>query len=455
MTVQDRSNRVGFPRLWILSLLLRGSLALLAFSAPASASELFATRLTAENIDRYRLGGPDAIAGVGDWALGNGVVCAAVADLAHESMLTDQGGVLVDLGHCGRNDDQWGVLQPMLNLSREETIHVESVAAAVAQGEARITTVGWLHGVRAETVYSVGPAPDSSLSIRTTLERKVEGEAVFLVADVAIHGNGQLTPFTLDTRGDGVSLGFQHPPVNVDDLFSGAEAVGRADLQVLVGTRGLEPEITYGWRLRQAQIERSGGEVEPLAHLAMSDEHFSSLAAYTDTLLWGGEGPPGPLELAQLLWIDLEAGDRVVFVREIRLGAKAAVSAITDDLWAGGAWVRGRVDAPAASLHVYDELGAPLTQLEAGKNGEFAFRLPPGASGPHRIEVLPRSGGRTEIHFRPEPGVRTIRLDPHLTPQAGRVQLPRGPPMRLTFVGLGSTPSPRLRDDRRGLRVGD
>jgi len=94
VTVQDRPNRAGFPCPRILSFLLRGSLALLAFSAPATASELFATRLTAENIDRYRVGGPDAIAGIGDWALGNGVVCAAVADLAHESMLTDQAGPL-------------------------------------------------------------------------------------------------------------------------------------------------------------------------------------------------------------------------------------------------------------------------------------------------------------------------------------------------------------------------
>ena len=422
---------------------------------PALAGELFATRLTAENVDRYRVGGPDAIAGVGDWVLGNGVVCAAISDLAHESMLTDQGGVLVDLGHCGRNDDQWQVLQPMLNLSREETVDVESVAAATSQEEASITTVGGLHGVRAETVYSVGLAPDSSLLIRTTLERQAKGEAVFLAADVAIHGSGQLTPFTLDTRGDGASLGFRHPLVDVDDFFSGAEAIGRANLHVLLGTRGLEPEIAYGWRLREARIERLGGEVEPLAHISMNDEHFSSLAVYTDTLLWGGEGAPGPAELVQLLWLDLDVGDRVVFVREIRLGQEAVVTAITNDLWAGGAWVRGQVGAPNASLHVYDESGAPLTELEAESSGAFAFRLPPGASGPHRIEVLPRSGGRSEIHFEAPSEVRTVRLPPHPVPPAGQVQLPRGAPMRLTFVGLGDTPNPRLRDDRRGLRVGD
>ena len=319
MTGQYRPRRAGFALPRILHLLLQGGVALVAISMPALAGELFATRLTAENVDRYRVGGPDAIAGVGDWALGNGVLCAAITDLAHESMLTDQGGVLVDLGHCGRNDDQWGVLQPMLNLSREETVDVTSVTAAASPAEARITTVGSLHGVRAETVYSVGPAPDSSLLIRTTLERQAEGEAVFLVADVAIHGNGQLAPFTLDTRGDGVSLGFRHPLVDVDDFFSGAEAVGRANLHVLLGTRGLEPEIAYGWRLREARIERLGGEVEPLAHISMNDEHFSSLAAYTDTLLWGGEGAPGATELVQLLWLDLDVGELLLLGVEVVL----------------------------------------------------------------------------------------------------------------------------------------
>ena len=124
MNPEDRPRLVGFAPSRIRRCLLQGGLALLAAALPAAASDLFATRLTAENLQRHRVGGPDAIAGIGDWALGNGVVCAAITDLGHESMLTDQGGLLVDLGHCGRNDDQWGVLQPMLNLSREETVRV-------------------------------------------------------------------------------------------------------------------------------------------------------------------------------------------------------------------------------------------------------------------------------------------------------------------------------------------
>lgn len=429
-----------------------------AGSVSAEEPGLFAQQLDAENVGRLRGGGPDAIAGIGDWALGNGVVCAALADPDHESMLSDRGGVLVDLGHCGRSDDQWGVLQPMLNLSRDEVIRVESIRAQVTADEAQIVTVGHLHGTRVETTYAVKPAPAAALSIRTTLERESEGEATFVIADVAIHGNGQLAPFTGNASGEGGALGFEHPSVEIDNVFSASKAIVRADLHVLLGTRGLKPEIAYGWRLLDVHIERSDGRVEPLAHVAMNGEHFSILGAYTDTLLWGGEGPPGILEFAQLLWMDLDPGDRVVFVREIMLAKTATVAAITDLLWAGGTQVRGRVDAPFATLHIRRADLSPITQLEADANGRFAFRLPPGAAGPHEIEVLPRAGGRKTLLFdvakglaRPPPD---IVLEPVKIPPQGSLELPGGEIMRLTVVGLDGTPNPQFRADRRGFRVG-
>ncbi len=444
--------RHSLPSRVVSALLMALGLALGVESGAGEPSPLFADQLNATNIGRLRLGGPDAIAGIGDWVLGNGVVCAAIADPSHESMLSDRGGVLVDLGHCGRDDDQWGVLQPMLNLSREEVIPVESVRAEVSAEGARVITVGRLHGIRVDTAYALKPAPASALTIRTTLQREAEGDAAFIVADVAIHGNGQLTPFTLDTRTWSSPLGFEHPSVDVDNILAATDAVLRADLHVLLGARGLEPEIAYGWRLLDIHIERRDGRVEPLAHVAMNGEHFSILGGYTDTLLWGGEGPPSLFEFAQLLWMDLDAGDRVVFLREISLAKRATVSAITDLLWAQGARVRGRMDAPRATLHVFGPDGDPITQLEASDTGEFGFHLPPGASGRHRIEVLSRTGGRQEIFFAAS-GLE-IRLDPITTIQPGRLGLPRGEIMRLTVVGLEDTPNPRLRADLRRFRVG-
>jgi len=358
------------------------------------------------------------------------------------------------LGHCGRADDQWAVLQPVLNLSRDEIIPVLSIRSEVTEDEARIVTMGRLHGTRIETTYAVARAPSTSLTVRTTVEREVSGESVFLVADLAIHGNGQLAPFTLATRDEGTSLGFDHPSVDVIDFFSAADAMVRADLQIMLGARELEPQIAYGWRILEARIERRDGTTEPLAHLAMNGEHFSTLGAYTETLLWGGEGPPALTELVQMMWLDLGVGDRVFFEREIRLGKSATVASITDPLWSEGPLIEGQLDAPQATLHVYGPGGVPLTHLEADDQGSFRFRLPPGARGRHRLEVLPRAGGSVQIPFQVAAGTERLELPAQSTPQPGRLRLPRGETMRLTFVGLGETPTPQLRSNRRGFRVG-
>ena len=436
----------------VLSLLAALGTALGTESPAAEPSALFAERLTATNIERLRMGGSDAIAGIDDWMLGNGVVCAAIADPSHESMLSDRGGVLVDLGHCGRDDDQWGVLQPMLNLSRDEVIPVESIRAEVSDAEARIITVGSLHGIRVETAYTLKSAPASRLILRTTLQREAEGDAAFIVADVAIHGNGQLTPFTLDTETWSSGLGFEHPSVDIDNVLAATEAVARANVQVLLGARGLKPEIAYGWRLLDVHVERNDGRVEPLAAVAMNGEHFSILGAYTDTLLWGGQGPPSLLEFAQLLWMDLDAGDRVVFLRESGLAKRATVAAITDGFWNQGPRVRGRVDAPSAAIHVFGPNDEAITQLETSADGGFEFRLPPGASGKHRIEVLSQTGGQRNKSF--EVSGSEIHLGPVSITPPGRLVLPRGEIMRITVVGLKDTPNPRLRADLRRFRVG-
>ncbi|MDE0887468.1 MAG: CehA/McbA family metallohydrolase [Myxococcota bacterium] len=415
---------------------------------------LFAAQLDAQNLGNHRVGGVDAVAGVGDWALGNGRVCAAIAGLEHESMLSDRGGVLVDLGHCGRGDDQWGVLQPVLNLSRDEIIPTLSIRSEVVGGEARVVTTGRLHGTRVETVYAIARAPSTALMLRTTLEREVPGESAFLIADIAIHGNGQLTPFTLASRDEGTSLGFEHPAVNVDDFFSAADAMVRADIQILLGARGLEPQIAYGWRILGARIDRSDGSSEPLAHLAMNGKHFSILGAYTETLLWGGVGPPNIAELLQMLWMDLGVGDRVVYEREILLGERATAASITDQLWSRGTLIEGRLDAAGATLHVQSPAGVPLTHLETDADGRFRFRLPPGAQGQHLLEVRPNFGDLVEIPFQVSAGTPSLELPLGTTPQPGRLKLPRGEIMRLTLIGLGETPTPRLRADRRGFSVG-
>ena len=55
------------------------------------------------------------------------MLCAVVSDALHESPISVQGGALVDLGHCGRADDQWSVGLALRNLGRENVPAVDAL----------------------------------------------------------------------------------------------------------------------------------------------------------------------------------------------------------------------------------------------------------------------------------------------------------------------------------------
>ncbi len=115
---------VKAPR-WLL-----GPLLLCALLAPAasSAGELVAERITAPRFDALAVGGPDADAGVGDFALSNGVLCAAIAAPEHETFLSPRGGTLIDLGHCGRANDQWSSLHGLPGFDRARVLPIDERA---------------------------------------------------------------------------------------------------------------------------------------------------------------------------------------------------------------------------------------------------------------------------------------------------------------------------------------
>ncbi len=436
---------------------LAWSALLLNFAMPSGAirAQFFAGEITKEMPHRHRVGGPDAIAGIGDWALANGVVCSAISNPRNESMLSDRGGVLIDLGHCGRDDDQWVVLQPMLNLSRENTVPADSIRSEVSGQRASIITRGRRHGVLVETRYSLAPPPSNRLVIETHIEREAEGEAIFLFGEVAIHGNGQLSPFTLSAIREGQSAGFNHPEINLDDAFSMADAMSRSDLQILVGGNGLEPGISYGWRWLDGRIERMDGSVEELAQLALCGEHFSILGSYADTLFYGGHDEPNLLELAQSFFMDIDIGERVVFRREIMLARRSEVASVTDQIWHEGPLVRGRVDAEDLAIGIETEDGSPITHLRTGPLGFFSFRMPPDASGNYRLRIRGAASDPVDRSFSITRGRRSVNLGEIAVSQPGRLELPQGTAMRLVFEGVPPTATPRFGADLRNFRVGE
>ncbi len=419
---------------------------------PALSGEtgLHAVRVTQANAAGLLLGGPDAIGGIGDWALGNGTLCAVISDSAHESILSAGGGFLVDLGHCDRDDDQFNIIQPLLNASQEQVPTTREISAQIGDGEARIVTEAVFEGGTFTTTYALDLVDPNALQIRSELRRVEDGPRVRMMGEVSLHGDGSLRPFTISTEHPEATVGFTHPQVNPDDLLQMIRAVVPADLHVWVGGDALEPGIAYGLRLTAARRVRADGESQELPYFSINGSDFSLLGLLSRPCWLGGADGAGMLELAQALFMDVGVGDTLLYERELRVGNRADVAAVTDQIWRDAPRVTGRVDDPSARLHVDRNDGTPMTQVRPAPDGSFAFRIP---RGDYRLRAVAPGARALERAFLV--GEAEVALDPLAMGAASRVRLPQGHAMRLVVVGSGATPSPRLGDDLLGFRIGE
>ncbi|MED5262822.1 MAG: CehA/McbA family metallohydrolase [Myxococcota bacterium] len=431
---------------------LRGLLALAvgtAMALPVAAAPLEATRITLENAARLLPKGPDAAAGIGDWFLGNGTICAAVSDPDHESFLSTGGGVLIDVTHCGKDDDEFTVLQPLLNFSREQIGAVRDIRAETDSSAARIVTAGQHNGVCFETAYRLDHDRPSELAITTTLERVEEGPRVFIFGDIALHASGQLAPFVLSTRNPEHSRGYEHPAFDVEKPFEMIGAIHPADVQVLVGADANRPGVSYGLRQQGATLEEADGVSVELPSIALNSGDFSLVGIFTRPFWIGDATAPGLLEMGQSLFMDLKPGDRLRYERRLILGDRADVASVTDHIWESEGIVMGRVDDPYARVSIEDAGGHPTTAILPEPNGSFELRLP---AGSYRLWARTTDGRSQSVAFD-HAGDRTEVAIPSLGPPA-RIALPRGSPMRLVFEGRDGTPNPEFGDDGRNFSVG-
>jgi hypothetical protein len=445
-------------RLLRSTIALLGALPSLSASAGAGANG-YAEQITLENASARVVRGSDSLGGVGDWALGNGVLCAVISDPDHESNLTPQGGVLIDLARCGVAQDEWVTLEGLVNMSRGQMLGASSIRAEPHRedGSVAIVTGARSLGLEIETTYRLGPDRPHALQIETRATRLPEttdetGRA-FLFGEVALHGRRQLAPFTLrlDEAGGGVledgSVGFAHPEVDPNDMLTMVRAILPADLHVLVGGDTQKPGVAYGLRLVGAELLSPDGSSTPLPFLAINGESFTMQGVFTRPLFFGGASI-GWLELAQTLLMDIEAGETLVFNREILVGKRSDVASVTDQIWSDAPRVRGRVE-PGARVHIDTSTGTPVSQVRPDAGGAFSLALPTGSYG---LRVEAPADRRLERSFEvTEEGLDLglLALEP-----TGRVLLPRGRPMRLVFLSNEGREAPRFDDDLLGYRVG-
>jgi hypothetical protein len=419
-----------------------------SISGVAAPGALRVEQLTAANWEALYPGGPDAIAGYGDWALSNGVLCAAVSDLDHESGVTAFGGILVDLAHCGRENDQWLMSHLLPNMAMEELTRPVSLHAAKEGDAADITVRGRQAGLLLESRYRLDLEQPDRLTIRHTLTREAAGAPLHTVGVMVLHPGRALTPYALHTTNREYSLGFDLLHVDRSDYAVMLAAMQPGNLSVLMGAEGLGAPISYGVHLSRLLLTGNDGTLEELENFVITGSDYSMFGALSASP-WLGSKKPGVWELLQSRWMDLEVGASLQLELEIVVKPRVDVAAVTDDFY-HGTLLRGRVDTPDTRLHLADAKGRALTSVRPAPDGRFEVRLP---AGVEQVEgrLLGVAGSR---HWRWP--VTPAIVDTGILKAAAeaRVILPRGYPMRLIFRGLSSTPDPRFFDDHTGFNNG-
>jgi len=422
---------------------------LLVLAAEASAAALFAGRVTAANAARRLVGGPDAVGGIGDFALANGTLCALISDPAHAPSISDRGGFLTDLGHCGRDDDFLADLVWLVNASRKNVARVESVEARFDHREARVTTIARWKGIELRSAYVLDAATPDALRVETRVERVAPGGRFVLLGLLAVHPSASLRTFTLDSEFSELGHGFAHPPAPDEGIASVLAGLSRADGQILVADDGYGPGIAYGLQLASAWLEDGEGERAMLPSVGLNGAAFTVLGVFARPFWLGGGPRLGLLQLAQAPLMNLPRGTRLHLVHRIQVGERGDVASVTDRLWSDGPEVTGQVDDAAARLHVSRD-GIPTTQVRPAADGRFAFRVPKAG----RYEVRAVAPGASEVRLPIAVEAGGLALGRVALGGVARVVLPRGHAMRLVFRGLDGTPNPRFGDDLLGLRFG-
>ncbi|MFO0687808.1 MAG: CehA/McbA family metallohydrolase [Myxococcota bacterium] len=449
------------------ALLLSTSLMLSATAGHAAevqaGAELAAGRITFESFPVRQVGGPDADAGIGDWYLGNGTICAAISDPAHESPLSPRGGVLIDLGHCGRADDQWAVFQPLLNLAQSEIVPIETILSGQDETSAWIQTRALYRGVEILTTYRVDRERPTALAIAFRARRLAEGERLFGLGAVTLHASGQLAAFSL-SRGDlATSRGFAHPPNDRSSTRKMLASLVDSDATILVGGEA-GPPISYGLERVAATLDEAGVK-SALSSLTITGDHYTLQNVLVNPP-WIGEASarPGLGQLAQLPFMDLEEGGELAIDYRIWVGERADVASVGDRLLANARPVAGRVDDPSARVHVTLATGAPISEVAPDPTGAYALRLPPGR---YVARARGDAGRSAEVAFEvPDPAVsdpaavplsaaEAVPIPPLALGAPGRIALPAGFTGRLVLLAEDGSGPVRFHGSLLGFAVGE
>ena len=432
----------GAASLWLLTTLLLPRLAL-------ADSVLRAEQLTVDNWAVLRPQGPDAIAGMGDWALTNGRLCAVISHLDHESGMTAWGGILVDLGHCGAGNDQWLMSHLLPNMDTQSLTRPHSLRTGFGADSAYIVVQGQQQGLRLESRYQLELHQTDTLTVVHTVTRIGPGSELNTLATMFLHPSRALTPYALNTDQREYSLGFDWLQVDRSDERVMLRAMQPGDLTVFMGADGLQAPVSYGVKLDGITRRTPGEDDQVLEGFTITGSDYSLFGGLAEMPVAGAR-KPGVWEFLQSRWMDLEQGESLEMRFSILVKPDTNVAQITNEYYQG-AVISGRLQPANGRLLLSDGQGHPLTTVTPAADGHFRVRVPQDVS-----EVVARHvavGHSSEYRWRLDaaaPDSGELEVGVLSGSSAAQVKLPTGYAMRLTFKGVEGTPDPSIGDDFSG-----
>lgn len=429
----------------LFALLLTG----LLLPVSTTVAEVTAVQMTPENVARLQHQGPDAWGGIGDWYLSNGTICAVIADVAHESDLSDKGGVLIDLGYVGRADDQYVSAQDLIGGSRKSPVEIDTILSTVGKDSASISTFGETDGIYVETRYTMNEASPNRLFISKHIRRLDDAAKNFGVYVPVTFNYHSMETFLLSSTDPSKSNGFQQEEFSRRGVSAFKTAARNVDTIIMLGPEDSLVPISYGWRLAGVS-KLSEGETVDLPRFVLADWGAAAFLTVTDDFSIGSREKLGLLQLLQVARMKLAVGEELRIDEEVVVGAKGDVAAITDQLFATAPVVSGRTVGEGVVLHVIRKDGAPFTHVRPGPDGAYSFRAP---AGSYTLRAVAPGGLSAEQVLEvADSAVDAGTIDVG-TP--ARVTLPRGEAMRLVFKGINGTPDPDFEDSLTGFSVKD
>ncbi len=443
--------RRGF--VYIVATAFACSVAVASSDRDGASGPLTATRIDAQNAERFVQQGPDATGGIGDWYLSNGTLCAVVSDPSHESDLSANGGVLVDLGFCDRADDQLVVAQDLLNGSPSTPVDIRHVDAAVGMEAASIVSRTDMSGLLVTARYTVNLANPTRLHVRKTIRRTRESAPEVSLYAPILQNYFSMPTFVLASDNPAASVGFRQVEFASRGPGAFTEAAHAADTIIALAAPASDVPIAYGWRLLRAE-KVAGDEREVMPSFALSDAQASGFLVLSERFLLGDGRRLGTAQLLQVGIMGLDVDEVLELEEEFLIARSAHVSGITDQLFAESAAISGSVaGSRERTVILVDRLDgerrAPFSMLHPDSAGRYRLNAP---AGDYVVRAVAPGDRSAEAEVSVEDGADVVVPDLDLGVSA-RLDLPRGTPMRLVFEGLDGTATPDLEDPLTGYVV--